>query len=99
MTPEKIRQQAAALAEIYAAVASGKTLQAKSTHGWRDISGEHGPGMSSSLHCYRIKPDPRTVWLADPSGSDLVHVATTPEQADELRKKHFVVTEWKEVVS
>jgi hypothetical protein len=98
MTPEKIRQQAAALAEIYAAVANGKTLQAKSTHGWRDVSGEHGPSMCSSLHCYRIKPEPRTVWLADSSVSGLAHVARTPEKAEELRQNLFTVTEWKEAL-
>lgn len=92
MNPEKIRQQAAALAEIYAAVASGKTLQAKSTHGWRDISGEHGPGMSSSLHCWRIKPDPRRMWT---TANTAVH---NEAAALELQRQGLVVTEWKEVL-
>jgi hypothetical protein len=96
MTPEKIRQQAAALAEIYAAVANGKTLQAKSTHGWRDVSGEHGPGMSSSLHCYRIKPEPRRKWEI---GGDCYSTTWSADEAADWKSRGYAVTEWQEVVS
>jgi hypothetical protein len=91
---DKAREKARLLLEW----AEGKTLQQEYLTGkWMDYASAKSP-IIHVPSCWRIKPEPRTVWLADPSGSDLVHVATTPEQADELRKKHFVVTEWKEVL-
>jgi hypothetical protein len=92
---EEAREHARMLLEW----AEGKTLQrGRGADKWDDYRGRWYPTIYNVAN-WRIKPEPRTVWLADPSGSDLVHVATTPEQADELRKKHFVVTEWREVVS
>jgi hypothetical protein len=97
MTPEKIRQQAAALAEIYAAKAQGRKLQTKSTHGWRDVPDEFGPDMNSSMHCYRIKPEPRRVWQIPAYGG--IRITSDSVEADEWKSKGETVTEWQEVLS
>lgn len=78
--------------------ADGKTLQQLGKPGqWSDYTAKLSP-IISYPSCWRIKPEPRTVWLADSSVSGLAHVAHTPEKAEELRKNYFAVTEWQEVL-
>jgi hypothetical protein len=96
MTEQEMAREAA---RLLLAWADEKTLQQLGNPGeWSDYTAKLSPTILDPSR-WRIKPEPRTVWLPDPSGSTLVHVAHTPEQAEELRKKHFIVTEWKEVVS
>jgi len=92
------QEKARETARLLTAWAEKKTLQYTGKPGeWIDYASERLPVIAAPSW-WRVKPEPRTVWLADPSASTLVHVAITPEQAEELRQRHFTVTEWKEVL-
>jgi hypothetical protein len=92
------QEKARDVARLLTAWAEKKTLQYTGKPGeWIDYASEKLPVIPvPSL--WRIKPEPRTVWLADSSVSGLAHVARTPEKAEELRQNLFTVTEWKEAL-
>lgn len=104
MTPDEAKELAkkyAALADLFAAKAAGKSLQLS----WTQISCGNGitkwatteyfPTTDSDLSRWRIKPEPRRMWTtADSSG---VGQTTNPEDAQEWRGQGYTVTEWQEV--
>jgi len=98
MTPQ---DKARELAALYTSVANGRELQ----YDWSSPSdadrrwqtpGNHSPQMSSDLSRWRIKPEPRTVYLAYKSGNRALFIPE--EQAEEYRANGCTVSKWTEVL-
>jgi hypothetical protein len=85
------------LAEFYGAIAEGKTAQFRKSarFPWGDISDEIrlGPCLASDTDTWRIKPEPRRMWLKSNYGTPIYD----PTTAAELKEKGETVTEWQEV--
>lgn len=94
MSPDHIKAKAARLAELFAAMAAGKTLQINYGDVWKDCLITSGPRMSSDLSRWRVKPEPRTFWHRE--GTE--PMTTDPELAEEWRKQHWTVVETVEVI-
>lgn len=94
MAPEEIKLKAATLAELFAAVAAGKTLQHRweygEAKGWNDAEGF--PCMDSDLSYWRVKPEPRRMWKYNQYDTD------DPRIAQGWREGGYTVTERQEVL-
>jgi hypothetical protein len=84
------------LAEFWAQIAEGKTAQEFFQRKWQDIDKNDlvGPDAASNLEKWRIKPEPRRMWLKINYGTPIYDPAT----AAEWRKQGLTVTEWLEVI-
>ena len=95
MTPQ---EKAKWLAEFYGAVAAGKTAQIYSskTQSWVDVQTDYldGPNIAADWKPWRIKPEPRRMWLKSNYGTPIYD----PTIAAELREKGETLTEWQEVI-
>ena len=92
MTPDEIKAKAAELAAFYTAKANGRTLQIEYSDGWKGCVDENGPTMGSDLSRWRVKPEPRRMWLTG------VGFTFNEEEADQWRIIGHKVTEWLEVL-
>ena len=96
MTPQ---DKARELAALYTSVANGRELQfnyaVQEPDDWRD-PGCHCPHLGSNLSRWRIKPEPRTVYLAYKSGNRALFIPE--EQAEEYRANGCTVSKWTEVL-
>ena len=82
------------LADFYAQAASGKTIQFRSNNpnnDWRDIRFD-GPARGSDLSNWRIKPEPRRMWMGARGAT------YEEEEAAKWKAEGLKVTEWLEVV-
>jgi hypothetical protein len=86
------------LAEFWAQIAEGKTAQVYNTiaQSWNDIPTDNltGPNAKDDHKPWRIKPEPRRMWLKRNYGTPIYD----PTTAAELKEKGETVTEWQEVV-
>jgi hypothetical protein len=85
------------LAEFYGAVAEGKTAQTNENGEWIDVRFEplatnYAPNMMSNLNGWRIKPEPRRMWMG------LRGATYEEEAAAKWKAEGLTVTEWVEVV-
>jgi hypothetical protein len=106
MNQEEIKAKSAALAELYAAKANGKTLQMLEDRKWTDwIPGiwsgstlSYGPNFASDLSKWRVKPGPLRVWVWMNQGGEVVDSTRHPERAEKWRTAGHVVVETVEVL-
>jgi hypothetical protein len=84
------------LAEFWAQIAAKKIAQEFFQGEWHDISADElvGPDAGSDLDDWRIKPEPRRMWLKSNYGTPIYD----PTIAAELREKGETLTEWQEVI-
>lgn len=57
------------------ALADGKTLQSNASGEWKDVD---DPGFGNPVTMYRIKPEPREVWVTFNSNGTPLSVASVP---------------------
>jgi hypothetical protein len=87
MTPEQ-KEKAAQLHNLYAAMASGETVQVfkTDTAKWWDLTDhDGGPNLNSELKWWRIKPKPLRVWLLTNEVGDIVDTTLHSERAAQWR--------------
>jgi len=95
MTPEEIKTKSAELAAFYVAKANGKILEyATPSVGWIDSGSASGPDMQSDLTRWRVKPEPRRMWMIERGGIK----TDSKTKAQEWRGLGHTVTEWQEVM-
>jgi hypothetical protein len=100
MTPERI-EKAAQLDKLYAAMASGETLQVfkTDTAKWWDITvHDGGPNLHSELKWWRIKPKPRRFWIQTGSPSSVVYATDSESIKDRWINEEFPLIEAVEVL-
>ena len=101
MSPDEIKAKAATLAELYAAVAAGRTLQHLWEYGEAKGWGAAGgfPCMDSDLSFWRVKPEPRRMWRQlDVNGEFTVAETFCEGIAISWKSAGHTVTEWQEVL-
>jgi hypothetical protein len=101
MTPQ---EKAKWLAEFWAQIAAGKTAQVQRSMNirdeWEDVREEElvGPNARSNSDAWRIKPEPRRMWVCISPDKQAIHETEDKGIADELKAADYTVTEWIEVV-
>jgi hypothetical protein len=92
MTPDEIKAKSAELAAFYTAKANGKTLQVEYSDGWKNWVEDNGPTMGSDLSRWRVKPEPRRMWVCGES--------TTIDRftAENWKSRGYKVTQFVEVL-
>lgn len=98
MNEEEIREKAAALAELYAAKAAGKTLQFRialdGPKQWIDHVDGSGPNLASASCDWRVKPEPQRMWEVEYTKAR----TESEDTAKKWRAAGYTVTEWQEVL-
>ena len=97
MNQDEIKAKSAELAALYTAKANGKTLQCllmldPKEGCWIDHDNGDGPDLHSDLSRWRVKPEPRRMWLTG------VGFTFNEDEADQWRIAGHKVTEWQEVL-
>jgi hypothetical protein len=92
MNQEQIKAKSAELAALYAAKANGKTLQCllmldPKEGCWIDHDNGSGPNLHSDLSRWRVKPEPRRIWVSGTAwtGSPVI-AAALKEAGQETRE-------------
>jgi hypothetical protein len=99
MTPDEIKEKSAQLAALYTSKANGKTLQYScGNREWEEVSGMTSPDMRSDLSRWRVKPEPRRMWVLMNENEEIVDTTRHQAKADAWRIVKNYVTEWVEVL-
>ena len=71
MTPEQTK----AAIEVMQAYVDGKTVEVSNSNvnNWMEVAGTISPVWNWDEFRYRIKPEPRTIWVNEYGGSDVAH--------------------------
>jgi hypothetical protein len=82
------------LADFWAQIAAGKTAQEFFQGKWHDISAGElaGPDAGSDLDEWRIKPEPKRMWMGARGGT------YDEKEAAKWKAEGLKVTEWLEVI-
>jgi hypothetical protein len=99
-----IQDKAIELSALYAAVANGRELQ----YDWSSPSdtdrrwqtpGNHSPDLHSDLSRWRVKPEPRTIYLASHPGTLHGAIVIPEKRVNGYRSQGAEVSKWTEVLS
>lgn len=100
---QKTKDRALELAALYTSVAKGMELQFDysasdaAEKDWRDPS-PHSPHLGSHLAKWRVKPEPRTMFIATPPSVRHRPFAVRDHEVDGFLAAGYVISKWTEVL-
>ncbi len=102
MTPDEIKKRASEFAAFYVSKSNGKTLQQKHGNQWWDVPFGVGPSWDADFSLWRVKPEPRRIWVVEKPGDDkepfTIKIVWDETDAEHLKICGFSVTKFVEVM-
>ena len=95
---KNFKDKAKKLAELYSAISNGKTLQVQQGNKWVDMPERFSPNLLSNPDMYRVKIEPRKIWVNGDPNDTYCDWTTDEEHALNWERDGFDVIEFVEKV-